>query len=309
MLRLPVGERGVVSSLHGKTRQRVVPEQEDEVTPRLLACEWALPHPRAGRRGSTLVLVRKDTTTPCPQRGSGTVGDRIARRVGGSREEGEPDIRALVDHVTAGVQYDKEFIVCSLDLLSGLVEGLGGGIESLAVEDEWLIATPHEEFYPRFAIPTCIARYVRYILVCQVTGTRTARYRVARGRLFSRARRRSVSLRGETDRGDVDDFESYCPVWAVRTGPLADRYMDCLLGGTVDWGCFRPVIIGNRLVTVDFDRRRSLSGDNGRFRVVSADGGRKKRREKKRENLESSTAPLIRRSWVISSSTRSVACG
>ncbi|RWW38522.1 hypothetical protein BHE74_00056236 [Ensete ventricosum] len=111
-----------------------------------------------------------------------------------------------------------------------------------------------------------------------------------------------------TDR-KVDDFESYCPVWAVRTGPLADRYMDCLLGGTVDWGCFRPVIIGNRLVTVDFDRRRSLSGDNGRFRVVSADGGRKKRREKKRENLESSTAPLIRRSWVISSSTRSVACG
>ncbi|RZS16544.1 hypothetical protein BHM03_00048545, partial [Ensete ventricosum] len=189
MLRLPVGERGVVSSLHGKTRQRVVPEQEDEVTPRLLACEWALPHPRAGRRGSTLVLREEAELSVTESR----VGlGEVVRR--GSL--------IYVDHVTAGVQYDKEFIVCSLDLLSGLVEGLGGGIESLAVEDEWLIATPHEEFYPRFAIPTCIARYVRYILVCQVTGTRTARYRVARGRLFSRARRRSVSLRGETDRGD-----------------------------------------------------------------------------------------------------------
>jgi hypothetical protein len=29
------------------------------------------------------------------------------------------------------VNYDKEFIVCSLDLLSGLAEGLGSGIESL----------------------------------------------------------------------------------------------------------------------------------------------------------------------------------
>ncbi|KAJ4964946.1 hypothetical protein NE237_016795 [Protea cynaroides] len=38
---------------------------------------------------------------------------------------------AKVDPVSAGVQYDKEFIVCSLDLLSGLSEGLGSGIESL----------------------------------------------------------------------------------------------------------------------------------------------------------------------------------
>lgn len=36
-----------------------------------------------------------------------------------------------VDPVAAGVQYDKEFTVCSLDLLSGLAEGLGSGIESL----------------------------------------------------------------------------------------------------------------------------------------------------------------------------------
>ncbi|KAG5526843.1 hypothetical protein RHGRI_032939 [Rhododendron griersonianum] len=38
---------------------------------------------------------------------------------------------AKVNPVSAGVQYDKEFVVCSLDLLSGLVEGLGSGIESL----------------------------------------------------------------------------------------------------------------------------------------------------------------------------------
>ncbi|KAL6010691.1 Transportin-1 [Asimina triloba] len=38
---------------------------------------------------------------------------------------------AKVDPVRAGVQYDKEFIVCSLDLLSGLAEGLDSGIESL----------------------------------------------------------------------------------------------------------------------------------------------------------------------------------
>ncbi|XVE48817.1 hypothetical protein DITRI_Ditri01bG0032800 [Diplodiscus trichospermus] len=38
---------------------------------------------------------------------------------------------AKVDPVSAGVQYDKELIVCSLHLLSGLAEGLGTGIESL----------------------------------------------------------------------------------------------------------------------------------------------------------------------------------
>ncbi|XP_073105392.1 transportin-1 isoform X1 [Elaeis guineensis] len=41
---------------------------------------------------------------------------------------------AKVNHVVAGVQYDKEFIVCSLDLLSGLAEGLGSGIESLVAQ-------------------------------------------------------------------------------------------------------------------------------------------------------------------------------
>lgn len=37
-----------------------------------------------------------------------------------------------VDPVSAGVQYDKDFVVCSLDLLSGLT-GLGSGIESLVM--------------------------------------------------------------------------------------------------------------------------------------------------------------------------------
>ena len=38
-----------------------------------------------------------------------------------------------VDPASAGAQYDREFIVCSLDLLSGLAEGLGSGIESLVL--------------------------------------------------------------------------------------------------------------------------------------------------------------------------------
>ncbi|XP_028113618.1 transportin-1-like isoform X9 [Camellia sinensis] len=38
---------------------------------------------------------------------------------------------AQINPVSSGVQYDREFIVCSLDLLSGLTEGLGSGIESL----------------------------------------------------------------------------------------------------------------------------------------------------------------------------------
>ncbi|KAG9444187.1 hypothetical protein H6P81_015527 [Aristolochia fimbriata] len=43
---------------------------------------------------------------------------------------------AKVDPNSAGVQYDKEFIVCSLDLLSGLAEGLGSGIESLVAQSD-----------------------------------------------------------------------------------------------------------------------------------------------------------------------------
>jgi len=43
------------------------------------------------------------------------------------------EILLQVDSVSAGVQYDKEFVVCCLDLLSGLAEGLGSGIESLVL--------------------------------------------------------------------------------------------------------------------------------------------------------------------------------
>ncbi|KGN61740.2 hypothetical protein Csa_006596 [Cucumis sativus] len=36
-----------------------------------------------------------------------------------------------IEPVSAGIQYDREFIVCCLDLLSVLAKGLGSGIESL----------------------------------------------------------------------------------------------------------------------------------------------------------------------------------
>lgn len=45
------------------------------------------------------------------------------------------------DPSRAGVTYEKEFIVCSLDLLSGLAEGLGSSIESL-------VCTIHLLIYP-----------------------------------------------------------------------------------------------------------------------------------------------------------------
>jgi len=38
-----------------------------------------------------------------------------------------------VNPASAGIQYDREFVVCALDLLSGLVEGLGSGVESLVI--------------------------------------------------------------------------------------------------------------------------------------------------------------------------------
>ncbi|RLM87679.1 hypothetical protein C2845_PM04G11430 [Panicum miliaceum] len=41
---------------------------------------------------------------------------------------------AQIDPTAAGALYDREFIVCSLDLLSGLAEGLGAGIENLVAQ-------------------------------------------------------------------------------------------------------------------------------------------------------------------------------
>ncbi|KAI3916084.1 hypothetical protein MKW98_004525 [Papaver atlanticum] len=46
----------------------------------------------------------------------------------------QTQLLAKVDPVSAGVQYEKEFVVCSLDLLSGLAEGLGSGVESLVAQ-------------------------------------------------------------------------------------------------------------------------------------------------------------------------------
>ncbi|XP_026455966.1 transportin-1-like [Papaver somniferum] len=46
----------------------------------------------------------------------------------------QTQLMANVDPVSAGVQYEKEFVVCSLDLLSGLAEGLGSGVESLVAQ-------------------------------------------------------------------------------------------------------------------------------------------------------------------------------
>ncbi|KAJ7531194.1 hypothetical protein O6H91_14G035800 [Diphasiastrum complanatum] len=43
---------------------------------------------------------------------------------------------AKADPGIAGVAYDKDFIVCSLDLLSGLAEGLGSSIENLVIRSD-----------------------------------------------------------------------------------------------------------------------------------------------------------------------------
>ncbi|RWV92237.1 hypothetical protein GW17_00045405, partial [Ensete ventricosum] len=94
----------------------------------------------------------------------------------------------------------------------------------------------------------------------------------------------------------VCNTDWYCP---YRTGPPVDRYTDCLLPAvTIDWCYFRSVIA--RLVPVDFDRCHSLSGGISR--------GRRKKREKKRENLEiqcrSPSVNPIRRSWGEEASAR-----
>ncbi|RWV80037.1 hypothetical protein GW17_00058744 [Ensete ventricosum] len=101
------------------------------------------------------------------------------------------------------------------------------------------------------------------------------------------------------------------PVRAVHTGPPVDRYAyRPLSGGIADWSCFRPIITRNRPLSVDFDHRRPLSGDNDRFRAASAEGGRKKKWEKKKrerkrqkKNLESALLfpYAIYRPWAISS--------
>lgn len=47
----------------------------------------------------------------------------------------------------------------------------------------------------------------------------------------------------------------------VRTSSLVDRYTDCPLpSGTVDWDCFRPVIVLNwAVVLIEGEERRVLT--------------------------------------------------
>ncbi|RZS24268.1 hypothetical protein BHM03_00057325 [Ensete ventricosum] len=85
----------------------------------------------------------------------------------------------------------------------------------------------------------------------------------------------------------VCNTDGYCSYRVVRTGLPVDRYADCPLpGDTADWGCFYPVTTQNRPVTIDFNHRRQLSGDNSRFRPSSAVVRRYQPKEKKEEGEE-----------------------
>ncbi|RWV98260.1 hypothetical protein GW17_00038904 [Ensete ventricosum] len=70
----------------------------------------------------------------------------------------------------------------------------------------------------------------------------------------------------------VSIFESYRLVWAVYTDLPADRYKDRPLpGGTTDWGCFRPVTIGNQPVTNKMEKKREKKRENLEKRCCSPD--------------------------------------
>ncbi|RRT78230.1 hypothetical protein B296_00005533 [Ensete ventricosum] len=69
---------------------------------------------------------------------------------------------------------------------------------------------------------------------------------------------------------NVVNMETQMTKWALEDCPL--------LSGTTNWGCFHPITTRNRPVTIDFNRRRSNSCGISRER--------KKKREKKRENVE-----------------------
>ncbi|RRT38876.1 hypothetical protein BHM03_00047978 [Ensete ventricosum] len=57
--------------------------------------------------------------------------------------------------------------------------------------------------------------------------------------------------------------------------PPVDRYLDCSLpGGTTDWIYFRPL-------PLEIDWCRSISTVGDRFRMVSTEGTRKKKRRRK----------------------------
>ncbi|RZR72079.1 hypothetical protein BHM03_00010243 [Ensete ventricosum] len=84
----------------------------------------------------------------------------------------------------------------------------------------------------------------------------------------------------DDDDDDDDDFET------LRAIQLRFTQYNSGNSDTVDWGCFRSVTTQNRPVTVDFDRRGPLSGDNGQFRSLAADFGWYQSREKEEEGEE-----------------------
>ncbi|RWW39455.1 hypothetical protein BHE74_00055213 [Ensete ventricosum] len=109
---------------------------------------------------------------------------------------------------------------------------------------------------------------------------------------------RAVLSRGGVAVCNTDGYHLY---GAVCTGLPVDRNADrSLPGGTVDWGCFRPVTTRNRPITLDFDRRLSLSGGNGRFRSSVVDFRRYHLREKEEPGVRRySPNPFARRRFLL----------
>ncbi|RZS23421.1 hypothetical protein BHM03_00056353 [Ensete ventricosum] len=70
-------------------------------------------------------------------------------------------------------------------------------------------------------------------------------------------------------KGKVRRFESYCSVRAVPSIEVVSAFAT-----------------RNRSITIDFDHRRSLLSDNGRFRPSLTDFGRYQSREKEEEGEE-----------------------
>ncbi|RRT72129.1 hypothetical protein B296_00031597 [Ensete ventricosum] len=93
---------------------------------------------------------------------------------------------------------------------------------------------------------------------------------------------------------EVCRFKSYCSILAVRTGPLANRYVArSLSGSTLDIapyqtirGCFCAIAARNKSVIVVFNRRRTLLGSIILITMRKREkkqGRRKRKREKKKE--------------------------
>ncbi|RWW11167.1 hypothetical protein GW17_00025244 [Ensete ventricosum] len=165
---------------------------------------------------------------------------------------------------------------------------------------------------PRFSIPLCTAHTERYVLVRQVTGTWIARYRAVLpksavggrlrekstvgGRLREkkgrRRRRGKQERRKNTSRRPLQRV-----VAALVCGSPVSRVAALIAGVEVSMfvlpggkSLYRAVHTGppaNRYAD------RSISTVVGRFQVVSAEGGRKKKR----------------RTWISSRVARSVFCG